>query len=639
MYFMKKHFLFIFLLLVFIFQGFSQSYQLKGTVKDTAGNPIPFTQISTQKLKINTFSDLDGTFSLSVSDTVKFPYSLLFFCAGMKSKSFQITAQNKESQLRIVLEKIPVPKSEKEAEGSLELKTLTKEGKSVKYKESKTFEGTVSRFDKDVESRDEMRVSEVIIADGVAPIAPKPGTSPTDVSAGRLTAGELNDFSKWTLWEDIAKNILADHQKAWKVFPNERYVAQLTNSTGMPIVDAAVYLQDKNGNTIWQARTDNTGKAELWANVLVNDLSQAEKPYKLLFSYQGKTTEKEAIAFPKQINTAQMDVACSQAKQVDIDFIVDATGSMGDEIRFLQAELYDVISNVQQQNRHIDLRIGSTFYRDFGDEYLTRSTPLDKDIKKTIDFMKLQNANGGGDTPEAVDEALTQSIEKGNWSSEALTRIAFLVLDAPPHLDSLVIQKMHRQIYLAAMKGIRIVPIVCSGADKSTEYLMRSIALATNGTYVFLTDDSGIGNPHMKPTTDKYDVEKLNHIMMRVISEFCRLPQCDNNWDSVSKDLTQQEKFLPKPYDEKPKEGTERLNQADVFKIYPNPCNGTLHIELLKNITELYVMDVSGKALQRHIPESLNTFSVNLQGYASGVYFIRAFCEGRWYMAKFILTK
>jgi hypothetical protein len=49
---------------------------------------------------------------------------------------------------------------------------------------------------------------------------------------------------------------------------------------------------------------------------------------------------------------------------------------------------------------------------------------------------------------------------------------------------------------------------------------MRFFAIATNGTYVFVTDHSGVGNPHLEPSVGEYTVEKLNDLMVRLINEF-----------------------------------------------------------------------------------------------------------------------
>ncbi|MFB6351217.1 MAG: hypothetical protein ABEN55_03150, partial [Bradymonadaceae bacterium] len=55
-----------------------------------------------------------------------------------------------------------------------------------------------------------------------------------------------------------------------------------------------------------------------------------------------------------------------------------------------------------------------------------------------------------------------------------------------------------------------------SGIDKSAEFLLRSMAIATGGTYVFLTDDSGIGGNHIEPTIGEYEVHKLTDLLTAV---------------------------------------------------------------------------------------------------------------------------
>ena len=621
--------------------------KIAGVVKNANKQPFPFVYVYLKDYpQIKTATELDGTFSLIVPDTIKFPLTVEFHTVGAKTKTHTVTARKKSRKITIILE-IEKPKeiptvepneSEKETHRFLA-------GGVARTSFDGDFTVTVTDFAIAASERGgdatgfaKNDFATVEFADKMSASVMPPREQP-DAAAGLLTAGELNDFTKWTLWQDIAKNQLEAHQKEWKILPDERYVAQLTNPYGMAIVDAKVYLKDVRGNTLWQARTDNTGKAELWAKMLDDGLQNFGEPYFLVYSYQGKTIETPAFPFNQRINMAELKVNCSEAKQVDIHFIVDATGSMGDEIKYLQAELYDVIENFKQKNSHLRLRTGSVFYRDVGDEYLTRKLPLDADINKTIEFIKEQSANGGGDYPEAVDAALIEAIENENWSENALSRIAFLVLDAPPHSDETSIARMHRQIRLAAMKGIRIVPLVCSGADKSTEYLMRSIALATNGTYVFLTDESGIGGPHMKPTTDKYEVEKLNHILLRIISEYSTIPNCNNDWANFDQEISSQEKFIPKPYKENPEGETERLETSQVMNIYPNPCNGNLNVDILLPVFELYITDGTGKALQYFSFDSPRNFTVDLNGYSNGVYFINAFYQGRWYSLKFLLVR
>ena len=50
--------------------------------------------------------------------------------------------------------------------------------------------------------------------------------------------------------------------------------------------------------------------------------------------------------------------------------------------------------------------------------------------------------------------------------------------------------------------------------------MLRFFAVATGGTYVFLTDDSGVGLPHLEPIIGDYDVELLHDIIVRIIKSY-----------------------------------------------------------------------------------------------------------------------
>jgi len=207
-------------------------------------------------------------------------------------------------------------------------------------------------------------------------------------------------------------------------------------------------------------------------------------------------------------------------ERVELSFIVDATGSMSDELEFLKSDLADVIQRVENDNPALKIYTSSVFYRDEGDDYLTRKSEFSDNVNTTVDFIGNQSAGGGGDFPEAVHSAMKVGIEELEWASEAKTRIAFLLLDAPPHHESLVISDLQNSIIAAAQKGIKVIPITASGIDKETEFLMRFFSITTNGTYVFITDHSGIGNDHLEPTVGEYEVEFLNDLMVRLIKEY-----------------------------------------------------------------------------------------------------------------------
>jgi len=57
----------------------------------------------------------------------------------------------------------------------------------------------------------------------------------------------------------------------------------------------------------------------------------------------------------------------SPRRALDLGFLVDATGSMGDEMSFLQSEIKDIVRRVRSVEPNLDIRLSVVFYRDRGD--------------------------------------------------------------------------------------------------------------------------------------------------------------------------------------------------------------------------------------------------------------------------------
>jgi hypothetical protein len=256
--------------------------------------------------------------------------------------------------------------------------------------------------------------------------------------------------------------------------------------------------------------------------LFVNMFEASTGPYQVLVSAGDQSAQASDVSvgdgtLPLELNLEQ---AAAPPPALDLMFVVDTTGSMGDELRYIQAELEDVIAAVRERvGAQLALRLSVNFYRDNGDAYVVRPFAFTDDISAASAELAQQAADGGGDTPEAVELALDDAINKHDWRAQATARLLFLVLDAPPHDGDARFASLHRVTRDAAERGIQIVPVAASGIDKSTEFLLRNLALATNGTYTFLTNDSGIGGSHIEPTIGHFEVELLNELLVRVISE------------------------------------------------------------------------------------------------------------------------
>ena len=313
---------------------------------------------------------------------------------------------------------------------------------------------------------------------------------------------------------------LMQRNNDWRAFENRwrfnfsRRVQINVSDGESPIVNAKVELLDERETVIFQAQTDNKGVAYVFNNINPHNEIQAA-------SIRVSTTLSVIQDIDPYIT--QYDIVLpnrQQAKSLDLMLVIDTTGSMSDELEFLKAELDDIIRQVKKDNANIPVRLSVNVYRDIGDEYVVRSMPFGERLNEQLDFLNAQSARGGGDFEEAVEMALADALDEHDWNEEAMARILLLVLDAPPHYTESICTEMHRLTLKAAEMGVRIIPVASSGIDKNTEFILRSLSIATGGTYTFLTDHSGVGNPHLEPTIGEYNVELLNDLLVRLINGY-----------------------------------------------------------------------------------------------------------------------
>jgi hypothetical protein len=581
-----------------------KGHVVKGRITNEDGEPVAFASVLIKSTTAGVQADADGLFTINVTTV---PVTLEILAIGYKRLEVVLTEKQVSDSsflLKIVLTSNEAALSEvvvtpaysvKRADRSTraDAVSIARSSPAERSKVGTALSGKVAGMkikSAPVKKRDGFveKGTTIAISGNINERAP----------ASLLTAGEVNDFKKWKMWEDYTDREFDEHAKRWELFVRQRFSVQLINNNNIALAGKKVFLVNKsNSDTIWQAVSDNTGKAELW-----NGINNKIKNSDICIKIENDKTVYPAIHFSQGINRIVLNKDCMNADIAEIAFVVDATGSMQDEINYLKAELEDILTKVSAKDPSLEIYSGAVFYRDKGDDYLTVEQPLSKGIGTTIDFIKKQNAAGGGDYPEALNTGLKVALNKMGWTSKVRTRILFLLMDAPPHEEAKA--EMALLIYQAAAMGIRIVPLACSGTDKPTEFIMRSMALATNGTYLFLTDDSGIGNAHIKPTTDEFKVELLNDLMQRTIEQMCYTNNCASST--------------------KGKEPLSPIANNEKVTVYPNPTKGMVTIKTAKQLREIYVADFTGKILfRKEMKEGQKTYTVDLAGLPSGTYFIK----------------
>jgi hypothetical protein len=236
--------------------------------------------------------------------------------------------------------------------------------------------------------------------------------------------------------------------------------------------------------------------------------------------YALKLSERDADhrMFGKQELESAKNDALGSARahdELDVQLLLDTTGSMGDELSYLQSEFDAIAKQVRAKYPNVTPHWSLVVYRDHGDAYVTRAFDFTTDTTRFRENLRAQHADGGGDTPEAVVEGMTTALAQ-HWRGGAnVAKLAFWVADAPAHPGEAA--KLAERIREAKAKGVHVYPIASSDADDDAEYEMRSAAQITGGRYVFLTNDSGIGHSHAEPHIPCYNVTRLDHAVVRMI--------------------------------------------------------------------------------------------------------------------------
>lgn len=171
--------------------------------------------------------------------------------------------------------------------------------------------------------------------------------------------------------------------------------------------------------------------------------------------------------------------------------MLDTTGSMGGLITGAKEKIWSIASSMAQTKPAPEIRMGLVAYRDRGDAYVTKRVELSRDLDRLYEALMALNADGGGDGPESVNQALDDAVARMNWSRDRnVYRVIFLVGDFPPHMDYQDDVKYPVTCRRARELGISLNTIQC-GTEPSTTAAWKEIARCGSGEYVQVEQSGG----------------------------------------------------------------------------------------------------------------------------------------------------
>lgn len=177
--------------------------------------------------------------------------------------------------------------------------------------------------------------------------------------------------------------------------------------------------------------------------------------------------------------------------RVELVFVLDTTGSMGALLQGAKQKVWSIVNEIAKGQPTPDIRVGLIGFRDKGDAYVTTRTDLTQDLDALYEKLMALEAAGGGDGPEAVNQALHEAVERMAWSAERTAlKMIFLVGDAPPHMDYKDDVKYPVTCQAAVQKDILIHTIQC-GKHAQTTRFWQDIAQKAEGRAMVIAQSGG----------------------------------------------------------------------------------------------------------------------------------------------------
>ena len=342
--------------------------------------------------------------------------------------------------------------------------------------------------------------------------APMP--SPAAQSASPLKAGTTDD--------NAAFGEFLEFLATWKGKPGiagqhvemdvrDRAHIQVKGDRGMPLPGARVTVSSGR-TTLWSGTTYGDGRAPFFPKL--DSVEAKNRPLTVQVQHAGQVRQVAWDgASPLSLT---VDDTPDEKVQLDVVFVIDTTGSMSDEIERIKSTLLTVTAKVQNADRPVDLRYGAVLYRDIGDEYLTRHTPLTTDLKGFDAKLQGIRADGGGDGPESYNQGLAVAVGEMDWRQDA-AKLVFVVADAQPHMDYENDVDYARVSQAALAEGIRIHTVAASGLQDFGSLVFRQTSQLTQGRFIFIEYGSTAASAADHGVTGPVHSNNLDAILLRQI--------------------------------------------------------------------------------------------------------------------------
>jgi len=284
----------------------------------------------------------------------------------------------------------------------------------------------------------------------------------------------LDFLDGWSLKDDVAPD-----GYDWVEVAGRRFI-RVVDAHGNPLPGARVSVVDRDADRlVWTGRTYGDGRVPFYPE------STPEGGWLVQGQYGDSWQTQVWDGGGDEVSVALDLEAADAPVQLDVGFVIDTTGSMGDEIDRIKATLLRLTEQLGELPQDFELRYGAVLYRDVSDSYVTRTYDFTSDLRAFDDALQGIQASGGGDKAESLNQGLARAVDGLSWGEDG-PRLLFLIADAEPHMDYQDDVPYALSMRAAVHRGIRVHTVAASGLGATGSLVFRQIAQYTRGQFVFI---------------------------------------------------------------------------------------------------------------------------------------------------------
>ena len=167
------------------------------------------------------------------------------------------------------------------------------------------------------------------------------------ISPGQLTVCAYDDNAKWEYYQSL----ITRGQETGAFFDYQEKYKLANNRIKLTIKDKAIAkisLLNDNDEVEFTTFSDNFGNAYLFN-------SEKRDTYKVKVTYTKDNEQVEKVLEVSDNSELDLETEKKNNSVMQLMFVIDTTGSMGDEITYLQSEVKDVIQRIKSQNDNITI--------------------------------------------------------------------------------------------------------------------------------------------------------------------------------------------------------------------------------------------------------------------------------------------